>query len=356
MPGEQVENPQAALQEGLEQARQADIQQETPSGAAPAPSPSPVAAPSSAAAPAAASAPSFREQLRPFGIDPAAHQDDASALAALQQRFGQLGQYAQYGQYYAQNHQAFSEWQRQQAEAQRAAAAQAKPDAPWYSKWHSPPEWDAGWLNLIERGDNGQLQIKAGHDPAILHKALAYRDWEDAQIKKFVSNPYTFLEEPIKHLASQEAQRIANERLGTYHEHRSANEFVAQNASWMYETDKAGKPVTDVFGNRRLNEMGTRFAQYVERAAKMGLDVEQQKEMAIGFLQRDVLMAQQQRSQAVQNGDRLKQQAISNQQPAPSFGGGTQIVPNDLVAEPAQQDIKRMLMEDLAAAGITSID
>jgi len=123
----------------------------------------------------------------------------------------------------------------------------------------------------------------------------------------------------------------------------------------MYETDKSGRPVTDTFGNRRLNDMGTRFAQYVEQAARLGLDVENQKQYAMGFLQRDVMLAQHQRGQAVQNGDRLKQQAVANQRP-PGQIGGTQTVPNDLVADPAQMDIKRMLLEDINAAGITDFD
>lgn len=281
------------------------------SAPAPTPTPTPAATPapvSTTSTPIAAAAtpstpvqPSWLSSLREKGIDLGS--DEAGALgklAELHTNYSKLAPIAPYAQQYVQHAAEFSKFL---AERQKAAAPAPGPDAPFYSKYWQPPEFNPAWERMLDVDANGNIVAKAGTPPDVLPKYLAHQQFRKEQAEKFLSNPHEYLKETISHLAREEAQKIVQAQFGQVDTRRSVNDFMQQNESWLFDRDASGQAVTQSQFNPhtgqyeqkpKLSQWGSAFANYVreeseyQAASGMPQDINRQRDVAMAKIQRDV--------------------------------------------------------------------
>lgn len=157
----------------------------------------------------------------------------------------------------------YQRWRQEQTETlrQREAAEQGRP---WYSKWWSPPEYDPSWERQIVRDMNGELRAAPGAPPDVVQRLLTYTNFRQQQAEKFLNNPFSYLEEPMRALIERESGRVAESMLRRHQEQLQARELVSPQASpWLYERGPDGRPA--------LGPWGQRYASYVEEAERRGL-------------------------------------------------------------------------------------
>src|SRR6516162_4923488 len=159
---------------------------------------------------------SIRDEAKALGLDLSGHQDDESALrymvqsmngiAQQQARLRQLEQLLPYAQAYAQHGAAFQDYLRSQQRGQ-------KPAGP--AKFWDPPEYDASWLQMIERDPaTGDLKLKPGASPDILPKYLAYDQYRRGFGEKLLSNPVDTLTPLIQEIAAQVTHNYYQQNMG----------------------------------------------------------------------------------------------------------------------------------------------
>lgn len=292
----------------------------------PAPSPEPMGTPGAAGTdpPAPAPAPSpagVRGFLERQGIDVSAFPDEDAAARALEQHFRQtqqLQRYAPYVEQLQQHWSGYQEYLRQQQQQQQPPAPAAAPEKPWWSEYHNPPEYDPGWEKLVVKDEQGNLMPAQGAPPDIVNRYLNYHQYRQQTADKLLSNPYQFFEPAIKRLAREEAQSLIRENLGQYQDTAFAREFTAQNAQWLYDRDAQGQVLTQpavdpasgqLVHRPSLSPTGRLFAHYVQDAERRGVrGVQDQRDYALGLVQRDLALAQLQQAGATQQGAAAKQQ------------------------------------------------
>jgi hypothetical protein len=164
----------------------------------------------------------------------------------------------------------FQEFLRQRATpaTQPAASAPAKPANPF-----NLPEYDPSWAQLIQKNAvTGELEPAPGAPPDIVHRVLGYeRKLREVQAK-FWQNPAEalgpILAETIKPLLQQHVQQ----NLGALQDQQAAQQFVAQNGSWLYQKNPQGQPIIDPLTQQPiLSAQGASFRQHLERAAQYGI-------------------------------------------------------------------------------------
>ncbi len=225
-----------------------------------------------ATAPAASVTPTLLESLRSQGID-IQGSNDQEALSALANRwkeYQQLQQLAPAARSYIQDRDQYTAWKRQQeAEVQKQREQQPKP---WYSPWFNPPEYNPAWERQITTDANGNYVAVPGAPPGVVEKFMNYRQHRTELAEKFMSNPYEFIEAPVKHLAQQMAEQAVQKHLQQYQDQNFAKEFVSQQSSWLYERDAQNNvrtqqvmdPNTGRFVNQPvLSQWGGKLRDYV---------------------------------------------------------------------------------------------
>ena len=328
------------------------------------PAPGPSGAPAGTAAVSApASLPSWRDHFQSHGLDLSGYKDDAAAAGYVAQALAQGRQaqeMARYGQEVAPHYAEFQEWRAQQA---RAAAARQEAEKPWYDKWWQPPAYDPSWDRLLSQDANGNLTAAPGAPADLVQRYQNYRHFRQQQAERLMANPYTFFEEPIKHLAAQEAERIVGQHLGGYKDTNFAQTFVQQNTSWLHQHDAQGNPVRDLMGGGPvLSSWGQKFAGYVREAQdRHGIQaVEGQQEYALMKVQLDralELLAQQQPAAAAlppanpraAANEQVLQEAKGRQR------GGRAPLPNNGAAPQVHLSLPERIRQNLKAAGINEI-
>ena len=269
-----------------------------------------VSSPSTDSTPAPS--PSWRDQLREAGVD-LGTDDDKAAFTNLAQawnhakQFQQVQPYLPYVQSYISDAADYSEWKRSRQQQQ----APAPQDQPWYSEYWNPPEFDQSWRQLITQDAQGNIIPAQGAPPDIVPKYHTYTSWRQQQADKLMSNPYTFLEPAIRRLASEEAQKIAQQQLSSYQDQLSSQQFVEQHAPWLYEKDERGgikqEMVWDAqrgqhIPTRKLSEWGHKFraaaGREAERQHRYGYqDLEEQKRNAMQAISLEFALSELQRLQ-----------------------------------------------------------
>ena len=197
------------------------------------------------------------------------------AYNGLQEAQRQLQQYQQvvpYAQEYLQNRQAFSDWQRSQAEA---AQKQANPEPP---KWWSPPEIKDTWKGYIVRDEQGNEVI----DPnAPLEAQAALREYQAYTAdfaRKLVTDPENALKPLVEQVATQKAQELVQQQLGQYQAQNYVSSLEQQNSDWLYDEQ----------GN--VTQEGQAIRGYIDQARQIGIqDPQARWKYATGMLQRDLL-------------------------------------------------------------------
>lgn len=292
-----------------------------PSAAAPAGSTQPAGASSPGLTPQQAQLSGVRDALRSQGIDPSAFADDAAALRHLAEQSRQYQGIQPYLPHLQQvSSPDYQAWLAQRQGQQRPAAPAQ--DKPWWSKHWQAPEYDPAWEQMVRDDGNGNIVPVQGAPFDIPAKIAAFKTYQREQINKLLANPYSFLEGGVKDLVRQEAQQLVQQQLGQYQDSIFAREFTQQNADWLYQKDATGQYQTQaqldprtgqVVQQRVLSAWGGAFRGYVEQAGQLGIsDLQKQKDYALGMVQRDYLLSQNQQAGAQTAGNQANQQFLQN--------------------------------------------
>ena len=324
----------------------------------------------SAPAQAQVSAPSWLDQLRAQGVD--VPQDERAAMQALAQQYRDLQTLKPLSPYvssYLSEAQQYNAWKQQQ---QAAAQARQAEDKPWYAQFWNPPEYDPQWRNLVRQDEQGNWLPVPGAPPDVVPKFLAAQQFRTREAEKFLSNPHTYIEEPVKLLARQIAEETVQKHLAGYKETISANQFTQEHAPWLYEHDERGgirqSQVFDPGSGRYvsqnvLSQYGQQFrdfaAQEAERQRSRGYtDIEEQKTNALTRVQLNYALAQLAQLQAggapapaqtapaqapATSARQAANQAFLQKNNAPaarSAGGNSAIAPTPVTRQNLQQELR----------------
>lgn len=303
---------------------------------------------------------SVRDALANYGLDLRGQfQDDHAALQymALQMRQAQQAQQlAQYGQLYVQHADQFQRFLTQQQEEQRRQQQQPG--------WWNAPQYDPTWSQKIMRDPTtGELRAVPGAPPDTVQKYLQWVEHQKTFLDRFSQDPIGAIRPGIEEVVQQVAQRMLQQQMYVQQDQQVANEFLRQNADWLYAKDQSGQVLANPqTGQPMLSEYGRRFAYYVNEAEQMGLsDSSRQQQYAMRSLQRDYLMQiyqqqgqQQQQVQAPSPQQQANQQFL--QQAAARNGVGGPVPPagnvqGSVPVQPSQRGLEEMLARNLAAAG-----
>lgn len=164
------------------------------------------------------------------------------------------------------------------------------------------PEFDARWLSQVEQDENGNLKPKAGVDPTIVPKLMAYQQHQRKLFEQFTSDPAAFLKPMIESQAQAIAQKVAQEQFQQYQAKSYQDNFLASNSKWLFAHDSAGNPLQNpVTGKYVPTKEGLAFTKYVFEAEAAGITGAQaQEKYAQALLMRDLaapLLQQQQAGQ-----------------------------------------------------------
>ncbi|MCI0463065.1 MAG: hypothetical protein L0Z62_39460 [Gemmataceae bacterium] len=240
---------------------------------------------------------SLRDLARQHAPDIAGQFQDDQSLAQylIQQRAQALEIQRQFQQQVLPYWSEFQSYVAQQRAAQQQQSQSGQ--KPWWSQWWSPPDYDPSWESMVTRDAQGNLVAAPGAPPDVLPRWHAYQHYRRQQLEKLLSNPFTYFEEPIRHLAQQVAEQAVQRTLGSYQDQSFARDFIGQNAQWLYQRDQQGNVVTqptfDPQSGRTVAEpvlspAGQAFRNYVLEASQMGIgDVRAQQRYALRLLQAD---------------------------------------------------------------------
>lgn len=253
--------------------------------------------------------------------------DDRAALARLAQAYQQAQQLAPLAprvQEYLTHAEAFSQWRRQQEEAERARQEQAK-------QWWKPPEYDPTWESKIVRDPvTNELRPAPGAPPDVVQRYLRFKEHERSFMTKFATDPIGAIKPGIEQLVAEQAQKIVQQEVARVQQQMQAQQLVEQNASWLFAFDTEGRRLTDGNGQPRLSAWGQRYAAYAQAAVQMGItDLARQHEYAAGMVRAEAAQQLLTQQQAGQQG---QQQAAALQQPATPAGGRRETPPNQVAA------------------------
>lgn len=225
-------------------------------------------------------------------------QDDTALLQHLllaQQQNKQLQPLARYGE------QVVGQWDKVQGFLnQQQAQQQAAAGDPWYKQWFNPPQFDPSWEKQILKDSSGNLHAAPGAPPDVVQRYAQYQQYQRAQIEKMTANPFEYFAPAIKALARQEAQSIAQEQLATHTDRQFANDFIQQNANWLYAAGPDGRAAVDpMSGQPLLSQWGTMFRDHAKAANDMGIrDVRAQQQYALERVQFAAMVQERQAAQS----------------------------------------------------------
>lgn len=338
------------------------------------------APPGSPAAPGtpAPAQPAWLSSLRESGVDfgTADEKEVLQRVAQMHRDLQTIRPLAPYVDQFRQHAPAFQQYLQS---LNKPAAAVPEAEKPWHAKFWNPPEYNTGWMSQVKQNEDGSLVPLPGASPDIPGKILAYQNFRREQAEKFMSNPATFIEPIVRHLAREQAQELIQQQMRRRDDTQSSQAFVQENQSWLYEIDPATKmvkqqqqfdPSTGQYTFKpQLSQWGQAFGHYVQQEAQRQgsrgyQDIEEQKRNAIAFVQRDYAIAQlraHQSSAAPANpgAPQLTPQQIVNQQflqgnnpPAgiPATGGPTAPAPE---LPPSREKLADFLRKNFVASGIT---
>lgn len=301
-----------------------------------------------------------RDALKGLGVElPPQYADDRSALAALAASYRQAQEMqplAQAGREYQQYRDQFTAWRQQQAEAERAKAAQAQ------QSWWKAPEFDPSWRSkLVRDQQTGEIKAMPGTDPSIVQKFLAAEEHRQAFMDKFAFDPLGAVKPGVEEVARKIAMEIVQQHLGGYQERVAAQNLVQQNSSWLHSRDGQGNVVVDPStGRPQLSEMGQRYAHYVGVGAQRGWSQDQQHEYAMTAVQRDYLLQNRAApTAAAATGDAAKaaflQAAAGNRGGAaagPAVAAPAVVTPAGGSPMNGMRDLQNRMLQNMAAGGI----
>jgi hypothetical protein len=303
------------------------------------------------------------------------HGDDAALFRALLDARRQAQEFAPAAQYAAQMLPYWSQFQGWLAEQQARRALPQGPERPWWSKHFTPAEYDPSWERLLERDPaTGQIRALPGAPPDLPLKYAQYQEFRRNTLDRFLANPVTYIEGPVRDIAQQIAERAIQQHLAGYQDTQFANDFVQQNTTWLHARDAQGNVQTEatfdpqqgrVVQRPALSAAGQAFRNYVLEAANLGVqDVRGQQRYALAMVQRDWALSSQQNGSAASAANAAAQQQFlqraAGQQHAANHAGSL-VPPSQNLngnAPPQNQNLglADLLRRNLAAGGVTDRD
>lgn len=219
---------------------------------------------------------SFRDILTKQGVDLSGYEDDNAAIAhfakqiqesqQVRQQADSLSEMAKYGQTYLENAGQFQRWQEEQAKQQ------AQPETDPFA----PPEMNPAWYNQVERNDQGGLTPINGGTPEIAAKVQKFLQWK----AEFDANPYKHMESFVDRRAEERAKSLVAEEMSRMREQMTAEMFVTNNRSWLFEEGKY-----DSNGAPKLTERGDAFRGFLAEGTNLGLTGKAAQDLAMSRLQ-----------------------------------------------------------------------
>jgi len=276
-------------------------------------------------------------------------QDDKSFMEALLGQ-AQQAQAAQAQLQNVQNYQAALAQAQAMAQQQRQAAAAPAPKA-LNAIWN-PPEFNPQWNSLVRNDEKGVPTLIPGAPAEILPKFLAYQQYRQNFAEKFLSNPEETLMPLINATADERAREMVRKEIDARQEQHYIQSFVQDNSAWLHAKDNQGQVLRNQNGQPVLSPAGQRFQQYVAQATNSGIvGVRQQEEYARTYLQRDILVSQQ--NAAAQAG--ASHQAVVDANRRPNMAGMT-VQPGVAPPPSVGSSLAQQLQSALQAHGITDTD
>jgi hypothetical protein len=209
----------------------------------------------------------------------------------------------------------FEQWL--QTRNQQAQQPQQKQEEPWWKA----PEFDERWWDQVYQDDQGRILAKPGYPPDLPAKIEAYQQFQRQKIAEFMRDPVNLIKPGLERVLKPMIEEAINGKVGQFGQELEARDFVAQNASWIYQQGPGGQQV--------MSPAGQRFTQYVQFLANAGMNPQQQQELALRLLRGDILAQQMQSQQQPQ------QQAQQPQLPPPQLPPQQQ-VPHQAFYNPPQ--------------------
>src|ERR1019366_7958096 len=157
----------------------------------------------------------------------------------------------------------------------------------------NPPEFNPQWNSLVRNDEKGVPTLIPGAPAEILPKFLAYQQYRQQFAEKFLSNPEKTLMPLINAPADERAREMVRREIDARQEQHYIQSFVQDNSAWLHQKDGQGQVMRNQQGQPVLSPAGARFQQYVTQAESNGIaNVRAQEEYARTYLQRDILIAQ----------------------------------------------------------------
>jgi hypothetical protein len=277
-------------------------------------------------------------------------QDDKTFMEAILGQ-AQAASAAQAQLQNVQNYQAALQQAQAMAQQQRQAAA-APAAKPLNAIWN-PPEFNPQWNSLVRNDEKGVPTLIPGAPADILPKFLAYQQYRQNFAEKFLSNPEETLMPLINATADERAREMVRKEIDARQEQHYIQSFVQDNSGWLHQKDAQGQVVRNQQnGQPVLSPAGQRFQQYVTQAANNGITgVRGQEEYARTYLQRDILISQQ--NAAAQAG--ASHQAVVDANRRPNMAGMT-VQPGVVPPPSVGSSLAQQLQLALQASGITDTD
>jgi hypothetical protein len=233
-----------------------------------------------AASAAAQQAATIRDAARHYGLDLSQFEDDGQAFAALVQ----MAQASRQSNYYADLGRAIVphyEAVQQVIKERTSAPAKAPERKPWES-----PEFDERWMGYVEKdAQTGLFVSKPGAPPWIAEKVQAYADHLDNWTTSLARNPLEALGPIVEHLAT----KLLDSRFGQVQAQQQAQSIVAENESWIYQTDAQGRRLVTGEGKYVPTPLGARYYTHLQTLRASGVsDARTLDTLAKQLLQADI--------------------------------------------------------------------
>lgn len=192
----------------------------------------------------------------------------------------------------------FEQWVASQQQAQQAPVPQqAKMEE---SPWWNPPKVRDAYKQYLVRDQNGREVISEDAPLDARHALSEYQAYKANFAQKFLEDPQAALGPMVEKVAVERAEAIVQERLGRMQEEQFVSSLEQQNADWLYDQNGNASPE------------GLLAQKYIQDARSLGIQGAKARwEYATRMVERDLLLANMQRSQQAQ------QYAAPAPQPAP---------------------------------------
>ena len=182
----------------------------------------------------------------------------------------------------------FEQWlaaQQQQQQSQAAPQAQQPQESPW---WNPPKVRDA-YKQYLVRDENGREVISPDAPLDARHALSEYQAYKANFAQRFLEDPQAALGPMLEKVAGERAESIVQERLGRMQEEQFVSSLEQQNSDWLYDQNGNASPE------------GLLAQKYIQDARSLGIQGAKARwEYATRMVERDLLLANMQRSQQVQ--------------------------------------------------------